>query len=312
MAAHPLTRLRPLAVALAALCLSACATVATPVADTPVAVVPVAAGPAAHDNLNAVLWQQGSVEYRLIAGQTWHAALEKLDHAIKTPDWDALPKGDRDAAPVRNLPPAVIVDVDETVLDNSNYQARLIANGAPYDDATWDAWVKEQAAPAVAGALPFARQAAKRGVEIFYVSNRTQAQGEATLANLRALGFPTADADHYLGKGTVVADCTPASSSDKGCRRRLVGRTHRVLLQVGDQLGDFVDIAQNTPVGREAAVGPYLGWIGERWFVLPNPTYGSWEPALFDNDWRQSDAVRRERKRAALRLGSPAAAPTNQ
>ena len=292
--------LRPTLVALALLAtLAGCATTATTPVATTAPPAPVADTVPAHDNLNAVLWQQGSVEYRLIAGQTWVGALAQLDRAIKTPDWDALPEADR-TVPARGLPMAVIVDVDETVLDNSAYQARLVAGNVAYADASWDAWVQERAAPAVPGALPFARVAAKRGVEIFFISNRTEAQADATVANLQALGFPSADRAHFLGKGAVVPDCTPAGS-DKGCRRRLVGRTHRVLLQVGDQLGDFLDIPDNSPAGREQVVRPYLGWVGERWFVLPNPTYGSWEPALFGNDWHLSEAGRRAAKRAGLR-----------
>ena len=78
-------------------------------------------GPAANDNLNAVTWMQTSVEYRLIAGQTWRSALVQLDKAIKTPGWDALTRDER-ANPAAGLPPAIIVDVDETMLDNSPYQ----------------------------------------------------------------------------------------------------------------------------------------------------------------------------------------------
>jgi acid phosphatase len=304
-----MTHLAPPRAALAAalfLALTGCATTAkAPVASTPPPAPVVATAPA-NDNLNAVLWQQSSVEYRLIAGQTWRSALALLDKAIKAPDWDALPKGEREA-PARGLPPAIIVDVDETVLDNSIYQARLVAAGTGFDESAWHQWVEERAATPVPGALPFLQEAAARGVTVYYVTNRAADLGDATRANLRALGFPIADDSQFLGLGTVVEGCE-ARGSDKGCRRRLVGRTHRVLLQFGDQLGDFVDIGANTPAGREAAVGPYRAWIGERWFVLPNPTYGSWEPALFDNDWRQPEAVRRERKRAALKLGSPAAA----
>ena len=58
----------------------------------------------------------------------------------------------------------------------------------------------------------------------------------------------------------------------------------------------------NTPDGRRAAIEPYLGWIGERWFVLPNPTYGAWEPALFNNDWARPAAERRKAKMDALRV----------
>jgi 5'-nucleotidase (lipoprotein e(P4) family) len=314
MAAPSLLRLRPSLVALAALGLAACSTLAPhpePVAPAPVAAVPV--GPPPNDNLNAVLWAQSSVEYRLIAGQTWRAALAMLDRAIKTPDWDALPHGER-SGPVRDLPPAVIVDVDETVLDNLAFQARLVAGDADFDEYAWHQWVDQRAASAVPGALPFLREAAARGVAVFYVTNRSTDMAPATADNLRALGFPIASNDQVLGLGTVVDGCD-ADGSNKGCRRRLVGRTHRVLLQVGDQLGDFVDVADNSPAGREAAVAPYGAWVGERWFVLPNPTYGSWEPALFGNDWNLSPTERRARKREALRLGQPAPAPapaTNQ
>ena len=60
------------------------------------------------------------------------------------------------------------------------------------------------------------------------------------------------------------------------------------------------DVDANTAEGRRAAVEPYEDWIGERWFVLPNPTYGSWEPALFNNDWSLPREARRQAKRAAL------------
>jgi acid phosphatase len=73
-------------------------------------------------------------------------------------------------------------------------------------------------------------------------------------------------------------------------------------MQFGDQVGDFVDVDSNTPEGRRAAIEPYASWIGERWFVLPNPTYGAWEPALFSNDWAQPAGERRRAKIDALRL----------
>ncbi|MFX7918423.1 HAD family acid phosphatase, partial [Acinetobacter baumannii] len=86
----------------------------------------------AHDNLNAVLWMQTAVEYRAIAEQTYRAAAERLDRALKDPAWDALVADERDT-PARGLPPAVVLDIDETVLDNSPYQARLVAQDAQYD-----------------------------------------------------------------------------------------------------------------------------------------------------------------------------------
>jgi acid phosphatase len=314
-----MTALRPLTTALLLALLGGCASTLSPraevipegagappagelAADHDGVAVPAAAavrGAGANDNLNAIAWMQTSVEFRLIAGQTFRGALVQLDKAIKTPGWDALAPTERDT-PVAGLPPAVIVDVDETVLDNTPYGARNVRDGKGFDDASWNAWVQSRAARAVPGALEFARAANARGVAIYYISNRSAEQGPATIDNLRKAGFPVPDAGQFLGLGTLLEGCAP-DRSEKGCRRRLVGRSHRVLMQFGDQVGDFVDIAANNPAGREQAVRPYLGWVGERWFVLPNPSYGSWEPALFDNAWSQPEAARRARKLDALR-----------
>jgi acid phosphatase len=266
--------------------------------QSPVAAAPAApAGPAANDNLNAVAWTQTAVEHDLIYREVYRQASEKLAAALKDPKWDALPKSDRKGK-LKGLKPAVIVDVDETVLDNSPYQARLIQAGGDFNEATWAQWCREKAAKPLPGAVDFARLAAKRGVTVFYLSNRAQDLNEVTLENLREAGFPIAGDQVFLGLGTVVEGCEQ-NGSEKGCRRELVGRKYRVLMQFGDQVGDFVDVL-NTPEGRRTAVEPYLDWIGERWFVLPNPTYGSWEPALFNNEWSQAPEARRRAKMDAL------------
>lgn len=288
--------------------LAACDTLPTRTVSTPQpAVVEQApsteaepAGPAANDNLNAVAWFQTSVEFRLVAGQTWRSALFQLDRAIKTPAWDALSREDRPVPLGVGLPLAVIVDIDETVLDNSPYQARLVRDGKSYDEFTWSKWVREKAGKPIPGSLEFARAATARGVTIYYISNRAADLNADTVANLRQVGFPIKDDSQFLGLGTVVDGCE-TEGSEKGCRRQLVGRSHRVLMQFGDQVGDLVDVVANNPAGREAAVRPYLNWVGERWFMLPNPTYGSWEPALFNNAWSQPEAERRDQKIKALR-----------
>ncbi len=256
-------------------------------------------GPGPNDNLNAVAWMQTSVEYRLIAGQTWRSALVQLDKAIKTPSWDALTREER-ANPAAGLPSAIIVDVDETMLDNSPYQARLIRDGKSYNEATWAEWVKEEAAKPVPGAVEFTKAAAARGITIYYLTNRAEDLTAPTINNLRKAGFPIKDDSQVMGLGMIVDGCE-SEGTEKGCRRQLVGRTHRVLMQFGDQLGDMVTVTANTQAGREQAIRPYLGWIGERWFVLPNPSYGSWEPALFNNVWSQPETERRQQKIDALR-----------
>lgn len=269
---------------------------ATPAVTTPAA--PAKPAAAADDNLNAVLWMQASAEYQAATTTVYRAAADKLDVALKEKNWDALVTDERGNA-VTGLPPAVIMDVDETVLDNSPYQARLVRGGKEYDDITWDAWVAEKKAKAVPGVVEFAKAAAARGVTIVYLSNRAVHLKDATIANLKAVGMPVKDDSVFLGLGTFVEGCEQ-NGSEKNCRRRLAGQQYRVLMQFGDQLGDFVQITANTPEGREQLLDEYGDWFGERWWMLPNPTYGSWEPAVFNNDWAQPRQARREAKRAAL------------
>jgi 5'-nucleotidase (lipoprotein e(P4) family) len=260
---------------------------------------PAAATVPADDNLNAVLWTQRAVEHDLVFREIYHAAELKLIRALSDPTWDALPRGERQG-PVARLAPAVILDVDETVLDNSPYQAMLVRTGKEYGDFSWAEWCRKEAAPPLPGALEFTRFAAEHGVTVYYLTNRTVDLGPATLANLRKAGFPVASDDVFLGLGTVLPGCEMIGT-DKGCRRRLIAQDHRVLMQFGDQVGDFVDVVSNTPEGRAKEMEPYADWIGERWWMLPNPTYGSWEPAVFNNDWSQSREKRRKAKIDALR-----------
>jgi 5'-nucleotidase (lipoprotein e(P4) family) len=255
---------------------------------------------AANDNLNAVAWSQTAIEHDLIYLQTYRDAQARLLAALHDRHWDALGKGDRTTTPLRGLKPAVILDIDETVLDNSPFAARMVQGNHEYNEADWAAWCREENARALPGAVEFTQFAAKHGIAVVYISNRAKDLDQATLANLRKAGFPVSGPQSFLGLGTVVDGCEQAGS-EKGCRRQLVARHYRVLMQFGDQIGDFVDVLANTADGRRKAVGDYLPWIGTRWFVLPNPTYGSWEPALFNNDWSAAPGQRRRQKVEALR-----------
>jgi acid phosphatase len=147
--------------------------------------------------------------------------------------------------------------------------------------------------------VDFAKAANARGVTVLYISNRAVHLKEATIANLKSAGMPVATDDVFLGLGTFVKDCEQ-NGSEKNCRRRLAGQKYRVLMQFGDQIGDFVQVVANTREGRDQLYGEYHDWFGERWWMLPNPTYGSWEPALFNNDWSQPKEARRQAKREAL------------
>jgi 5'-nucleotidase (lipoprotein e(P4) family) len=253
----------------------------------------------ADDNLNALAWAQTAIEHDLVYLQTYRDAQAQLLQAVKDPQWDALPTDDR-MSPLKDLKPAVVLDIDETVLDNSPYQARLVKSGGEFNEADWAAWCKEEAARALPGAVAFTQFAAKHGIAVIYISNRAKDLDEVTLANLRKAGLPVSGPDAFLGLGTFVPDCEQVGT-EKSCRRQLISRKYRVLMQFGDQLGDFVSTPANTDTARAQAVAPYMAWIGTRWFVLPNPTYGAWEPALFNNDWTEPREQRRREKIDALR-----------
>jgi 5'-nucleotidase (lipoprotein e(P4) family) len=282
--------------------LAGCATTAPapPVAapqPTPVA-APISVP--ANDNLNAVVWTQTAIEHDLIYLQTYRDAQSQLLAALKDRHWDALGKDDR-VAPIKGLKPAVVLDIDETVLDNSPYQARLIRSGGEYNEADWAAWCKEEAAHALPGAVQFTQFAAKHGIAVIYITNRAKDLDAVTLANLRKVGLPVSGPDAFLGLGTFVEGCEQIGTQ-KSCRRQLISRKYRVLMQFGDQIADLVTVIANNPAGRRQAMAPYTKWIGTRWFVLPNVTYGSWEPALFNNDWTAPIEQRRQEKIDALRF----------
>lgn len=224
--------------------------------------------------LDAVLWMQTSAEYVGLARQTWALALDQLRRNLADTSYSAVVEQRPGAG---SLPAAVIVDVDETVLDNSPYAARLIEDGEEFSEATWGAWVNEARARPVPGALEFVRAAVEMGVTVFYVTNRNAELEEGTARNLAAQGFPASAAtDLYLLK-----DERPEWGSDKTTRRAFVARDYRVVLVAGDDLNDFVSGARGAGVAERFDLARRYGerW-GRGWFVLPNPTYGSWESAI--------------------------------
>lgn len=247
-----------------------------------------------HDNLDATAWMQTSAEYRAAMLGGFALARRQLDAALADPCWDALPGDERQSDPC-GLPPAIITDADETLIDNSAYQARKIRENAGFSYESWLAWVTERRARALPGAVEFARYADSRGVTIYYLTNRDAPQElAATAENLRALGFPVA-AD--LGNLLLRGD-RRAPAREKGERRRWVGQGHRVALMLGDNLGDFLDGVNVDVQQRAALVESHRQRWGLQWIMFPNPGYGSWESALL----RGCEAGPSDCKRLNLRL----------
>jgi acid phosphatase len=252
-----------------------------------------ASAPPGQANLDATLWVQTAAEYEAVARSIYAGALNDLPALLADSSITAALEQE---STYSALPPAVVLDVDETVLDNSPYQARLLIAGEAYDSKTWADWVEERIARPVPGAVEFTREADRKGITVFYVTNRRDYQEQATRDNLDALGFPLREGlDVILTRGE-----RPEWGSDKGTRRMVVSQTHRVLMLVGDDLNDFVDVAGLSVGERDEVASLYEEYWGRRWRMLPNPTYGSWERALFDSDFDLSPSKRTDRKATHL------------
>jgi acid phosphatase len=284
---------RAMPVLLCALAAAACA--ARPPQAGPRAVATGRCGPAptfAAGGERATLWVRHSAEYRAASETIYRAAEAALRDGLADPAWTAEPAQTGDLSA---LPPAVVMDIDETVLDNSAPQARMILEQTCLEefDAVWDAWLEERAAPAIPGAQEFIRAArgsadpTGRSVRVFFVTNRecrvraddasACPQQEDTLANLRALGLDAPGlADELMVKGER-ADWV----SEKLSRRLEIAKTHRIVLNVGDDFGDFLpDVRRQTTAERERAHCAHRSRWGRQWFMIPNPMYGSWQVAL--------------------------------
>ena len=236
----------------------------------------------------SILWTQSSAEYRALAYQSFSLARLRLDQILQS---QKRARTDRRVA----KPLALVVDVDETVLDNSRYQAELVLRGVAYSTETWQAWCDRAEAGAVPGAVDFLNYAAHRGVRVFYITNRREPERAGTISNLSKLGFPG------VNEETVMIRAQGATAS-KESRREQVRSRYQIALLVGDNLNDFNDdFAGKSIANRNAEVDRQRSEFGPRFIVVPNPMYGDWESAVYDNKPNLSDAEKRALRRNALR-----------
>jgi len=246
-----------------------------------------------NDLLNATLWVSNAVEYKANTLAMYQLAKIRLDEALADKDWTAATE---QTGAYQDLPPAIILDADETVIDNGGYESWLIAAGTSYSSKTYAEWVKAMDAKAVPGAVEFTKYADSKGVKVFYVTNRKADQEEATRKNMEALGFPMGgNVDTFLMQGEKD-DWTGA----KGTRRAFIAKDYRVLLLLGDNYGDFSDDAGGSEAERLASLQKNMAHIGHDWIFIANPEYGSFESAAFGGDWSKSPDQRRQEKIDAL------------
>lgn len=241
--------------------------------------------------LNATLWMESAAEHDAMARQVYSLAHRMLDAALADSSWSAMPAQTSAAG----LAPAIILDLDETAIDNMGFESRVIREGKTYSQDVWNDWVAQSAATAIPGAAEFLNYAKSRGVTPFYITNRETKEKAATRANLEKLGFPLeADGSNLITRG----DRPDWTASDKTPRREFVASNHRVLLLLGDDLNDFTFAAGKSREERDALVRQYADNWGVKWLILSNPVYGSWERATLNGATGADDC---EKKLGKLR-----------
>ena len=214
----------------------------------------------------AVLFHQQSAEYRALCYQAFNMAKLMLDKDLENKNVDKKR--------------AVVVDIDETLLDNSPYEAKCILDDVSYPDY-WKEWCNLENAEALAGAIDFIDYVVENGVEVFYVTNRKIEFKQATMNNLKKYGFPINDDKHIMMRTTT---------SSKEFRRRTILENHHISLLIGDNLNDFMEtFEKGSNSDRKKSVDKYKYEFGRRLIILPNAMYGEWEGAMFDYDYKISD-----------------------
>lgn len=244
--------------------------------------------------IGGALYMQKSGEYRALAYQAFNIARWRLDADLDKKNVKKLPK------PERKRPRAIMVDIDETMLDNSPAQAFGIVNHRGFSDADWYAWGKMKKAKPIPGAVDFVNYAVSKGVKVFFVSNRDEVQRAETLENLVLAKFSGVTNENLLLR-QVGPDGKRISTKEP--RREFILQTYRIVLFVGDNLDDHSDVFEKKPVdARFAEVDKAREMFGTRYIMLPNAMYGSWESALYDYNNGMPADEKAKRRAAALEL----------
>lgn len=208
--------------------------------------------------VHATLWFQTAAEVKALYYQGYNFARIRLDEDLK-----------KKSSKKR----AVVVDIDETILDNSPYQAKIILENVDYPKY-WNEWIQSESGKALPGALEFLNYADKKGVEVFYITNRKTAERSSTLKNLQKLGFPVKSDNHLLER---------TAENNKTARREIVGKDYHIVLLVGDNLNDFTGLYEKKSIKERSEVTDKLqNDFGKIYIMLPNPMYGDWESAVYN------------------------------
>ena len=226
----------------------------------------------------AVIWFQSTPEVKAHYYQGFNLAKERVAEYNKN-------KGDK--------PLAVVVDIDETMIDNSLFQGKCVVDGVGYTTDRWAQWTALKKAKDLPGAVNFSHFCDSLGVEVFYVSNRKVTEKENTMRNLDSLGFAFVRDQNFLLKET---------SSGKEERRLKISENYEIILLIGDNLNDFSDVFESR--GDDWGVGiveKYKNEFGKRYIILPNPMYGDWEKNIYGEKRIESEDEKFLKRRQSVK-----------
>lgn len=230
----------------------------------------------------STLWVQAAAEFRAMSYQTFNLAEMLVEKDL--------------ADTTVTMPRAIVVDLDETILDNSPYEAWLVGKDFGYSSSTWNPWITEGVAPAMPGAVEFLQYCEANDVAVYYVSNRKVLDDNSgyagTVKNLEALNLPNVDAEHVLLR---------TAESDKTVRRTTAETGNHVVLYMGDNLNDFLQDFSGLGVEeRYALTDMYKADFGSKFIMMPNPMYGEWEWSVQEFNYGASDAEKDQMRKDAL------------
>ncbi|MEA9390598.1 5'-nucleotidase, lipoprotein e(P4) family [Acerihabitans sp. TG2] len=213
----------------------------------------------AEQTVASVDWMQKSGEFNALSYQAFNTAEMAFTQAKTVPGRQK----------------AVVVDLDETMIDNSAYAGWQIKHHQQFSDATWSQWTHARQAKALPGAVAFSHYVIEHGGRIFYVSNRNQADFDATVANLKALGF----AD--VGPQTVLLKPAGGSSNKTERFSQVKKQGYHIVVYAGDNLNDFSgETYHKLNAQRRDFVNQHHEEFGHKYIVLPNPSYGDWQGGM--------------------------------
>jgi 5'-nucleotidase, lipoprotein e(P4) family len=215
-------------------------------------------------------WIQQSGEYQALAYQAFNSAKTAFDHA-------KVSKGKKKA---------VVVDLDETMLDNSAYAGWQVKNNKPFDGVDWTRWVDARQSAAIPGAVEFNNYVNSHGGKMFYVTNRKDSNEKAgTIDDMKRLGFNGVEESAFYLKKDKSAKAARFAEIEK--------QGYEIVLYVGDNLDDFGDsVYGKLNAERRNFVAQNQGKFGKTYIVLPNPNYGGFEGGLAKDYFKGDSAAK--------------------